>query len=141
MLFRSAASSSNLFQGDVLTSRCGTPLYMAPEVLAGKTYGPSVDVWGLGVILFVLLSGAHPFYADDTMPFKTAKIELRHQVRSPPPPPCCCLSLCAVCCVLRPAAPLPVRAPACALLLYAVADRPPCPPAAPAAVPAACPVV
>ncbi|GLD95465.1 hypothetical protein PINS_up004110 [Pythium insidiosum] len=41
---------------------CGTPSYMAPEVVACKTYdGRSVDVWSLGIILYLLLCGRFPF--------------------------------------------------------------------------------
>ena len=34
---------------------------MAPEMLEGKTYGPQVDVWALGIISYILLAGFHPF--------------------------------------------------------------------------------
>ncbi len=46
-----------------LKTYCGTPMYLAPEVVEDKKsqYTSSVDVWSLGVILFVLLSGYHPF--------------------------------------------------------------------------------
>ncbi|KAG9279839.1 serine/threonine-protein kinase DCLK3 [Astyanax mexicanus] len=40
---------------------CGTPTYVAPEILAETGYGVAVDVWAMGVILFVLLSGFPPF--------------------------------------------------------------------------------
>ena len=44
-----------------LTERKGTVAYMAPEVLRGEAYGVEVDLWALGVITFILLSGYHPF--------------------------------------------------------------------------------
>lgn len=42
----------------------GTPAYMAPEVLAGATAGPSADVYALGVLLYELLCGRRPHTAD-----------------------------------------------------------------------------
>ena len=41
--------------------RVGTPQYMAPEVIQRKPYGCAVDMWGAGVLLFVLLGGYPPF--------------------------------------------------------------------------------
>lgn len=42
--------------------RVGTPHFMAPEVVKREPYGKPVDVWGCGVIVFILLSGCLPFY-------------------------------------------------------------------------------
>ncbi|CAB3221889.1 unnamed protein product [Arctia plantaginis] len=50
-----------------MKTMCGTPLYLAPEVLTAngqRCYGPEVDVWSLGVIFFVCLVGYLPFSSD-----------------------------------------------------------------------------
>ena len=44
---------------------CGTPAYVAPEILRNQPYGPEVDIWSIGVICYVLLAGYPPFYDED----------------------------------------------------------------------------
>lgn len=49
-------------EGRGSTASCGSPHYAAPEVVRGEWYeGPEVDVWGLGVVYYILLTGYMPF--------------------------------------------------------------------------------
>jgi len=57
---------SKFFAGEEeLVTSCGTPGYVAPEVLLCESYDKAVDMWGIGIITYVLLAGYPPFYADD----------------------------------------------------------------------------
>ena len=48
-----------------LRSQCGTPCYIAPEILRREYYGKPVDMWSAGVVLYILLCGYAPFYDED----------------------------------------------------------------------------
>ncbi len=48
-----------------MTEQCGTPAYIAPEILKDKGYSFSVDLWSAGVVLFAMLYGTVPFKANN----------------------------------------------------------------------------
>ena len=57
---------------ELRTGACGTPLYLAPEMIkaaagknGGKPYGKEIDLWAVGCLAYILLSGYPPFYMDD----------------------------------------------------------------------------
>ena len=50
---------------DGLKTRCGTPAFVAPEILVGKRYNTQADMWSVGCLIFMLIGGYPPFQ-DDT---------------------------------------------------------------------------
>lgn len=47
-------------------TNCGTPAYIAPEILKSVSYSYEVDVWSFGVLMVEIISGQSPFQAEDT---------------------------------------------------------------------------
>lgn len=53
--------AKRVFVPNSLTTQCGTPGYVAPEILEGLPYDTAADMWSVGVILYILLGGYPPF--------------------------------------------------------------------------------
>uniref|UniRef100_H2ZVX5 SNF-related serine/threonine-protein kinase n=1 Tax=Latimeria chalumnae TaxID=7897 RepID=H2ZVX5_LATCH len=73
---------SNRFQpGKMLTTSCGSLAYSAPEILLGDEYdAPAVDVWSLGVILYMLVCGHPPFQQANDSETLTMILDCRYTV-------------------------------------------------------------
>jgi len=69
---------------DMMKTACGTPGYVAPEVLQNKGYtGGAVDCWSVGVILYILLCGFPPFYEEELPALFEQILKARYDFPSP----------------------------------------------------------
>jgi len=66
---------SKVYTGEAMQTACGTPYYVAPEILQGEGYDYKIDTWAAGVLLYVLLSGRLPFSGDTDVELFRAILE------------------------------------------------------------------
>nr|XP_020743151.1 calcium/calmodulin-dependent protein kinase type 1 isoform X1 [Odocoileus virginianus texanus]XP_020743152.1 calcium/calmodulin-dependent protein kinase type 1 isoform X1 [Odocoileus virginianus texanus] len=69
--------------GSVLSTACGTPGYVAPEVLAQRPYSKAVDCWSIGVIAYILLCGYPPFYDENDAKLFEQILKAEYEFDSP----------------------------------------------------------
>ena len=58
-----------------IVKRCGTPFFVAPEVLKKKSYDQCADMWSLGIIMYLLIGGTMPFVARNQQELFKAIVE------------------------------------------------------------------
>ncbi|XP_069567087.1 calcium/calmodulin-dependent protein kinase IGb [Brachyistius frenatus] len=74
---------SKMVDNDIMSTACGTPGYVAPEVLAQKPYSKAVDCWSIGVITYILLCGYPPFYEESETRLFSKIMKAQYEFDSP----------------------------------------------------------
>ncbi|XP_029362245.1 calcium/calmodulin-dependent protein kinase IGb [Echeneis naucrates] len=74
---------SKMVDNGIMSTACGTPGYVAPEVLAQKPYSKAVDCWSIGVITYILLCGYPPFYEDSETRLFSKIMKAQYEFDSP----------------------------------------------------------
>jgi len=74
---------SKIFDSEYMKTACGTPGYVAPEILNATGYGSAVDMWSSGVIMYILLCGYPPFYSDNDAQLFESILSANYHFHSP----------------------------------------------------------
>ncbi|XP_034029271.1 calcium/calmodulin-dependent protein kinase IGb [Thalassophryne amazonica] len=74
---------SKMVDNGIMSTACGTPGYVAPEVLAQKPYSNAVDCWSIGVITYILLCGYPPFYEETESQLFSKIMKAQYEFDSP----------------------------------------------------------
>lgn len=74
---------SKTAESGAMATACGTPGYVAPEVLAQQPYDKEVDVWSIGVIAYILLCGYPPFYDENDSELFRQILKAEYEFDSP----------------------------------------------------------